>query len=165
MFYILHEDIAQAHVGQRQGPARQAAIFAGIPDATGATTINKLCGSGMKATMQGHDGIVAGSIDVAVTGGFESMTNIPYMVQKARQGMRMGHGQFLDAMFWDGLEDAYEPGQLMGHFAEATAQHFQFTREQQDEYAIRSLEQENLGEARDGRRSAIEVAVVAGPRG
>ncbi len=126
--------------GQRQGPARQAAIYAGIPDAAGATTINKLCGSGMKATMQGHDALVAGSIDVAVTGGFESMTNIPYMVPKARQGMRMGHGQFLDAMFWDGLEDAYEPGQLMGHFAEATAQHYQFTREQQDEYAIRSLE-------------------------
>ena len=126
--------------GQRQGPARQAAIYAGIPDATGATTINKLCGSGMKATMQGHDALMAGSIDVAVTGGFESMTNIPYMVPKARQGYRMGHGQMLDAMFWDGLEDAYEEGQLMGHFAEATAQHFQFTREQQDEYAIRSLE-------------------------
>lgn len=125
--------------GQRQGPARQAAIYAGIPDATGATTINKLCGSGMKATMQGYDGLMAGSIDVAVTGGFESMTNIPYMIPKARQGYRMGHGQILDAMFWDGLEDAYEPGQLMGHFAEATAQHFQFTREQQDEYAIRSL--------------------------
>lgn len=126
--------------GQRQGPARQAAIYAGIPDAAGATTINKLCGSGMKATMQGHDGIVAGSIDVAVTGGFESMTNIPYMSPRARQGLRMGHAQFLDAMFCDGLEDAYEPGQLMGHFAEATAQHFQFTREQQDEYAIRSLQ-------------------------
>lgn len=126
--------------GQRQGPARQAAIYAGIPDSAGATTINKLCGSGMKATMQGHDGIVAGSIDVAVTGGFESMTNIPYMSPRARQGLRMGHGQFLDAMFWDGLEDAYEPGQLMGHFAEATAQHFQFTREQQDDYAIRSLQ-------------------------
>ena len=81
-----------------------------------------------------------GSVDVAVTGGFESMTNIPYMVPKARQGMRMGHGEFLDAMFWDGLEDAYEKGQLMGHFAEATAQHFQFTREQQDDYAIRSLQ-------------------------
>jgi acetyl-CoA C-acetyltransferase len=93
----------------------------------------------MKATMQGYDALMAGSIDVAVTGGFESMTNIPYMVQKARHGMRMGHGQFLDAMFWDGLEDAYEVGQLMGHFAEATAQHYQFTREQQDEYAIRSL--------------------------
>lgn len=126
--------------GQRQGPARQAAIFAGIPDSAGATTINKLCGSGMKATMQGHDALMAGSVDVAVTGGFESMTNIPYMVPKARQGMRMGHGEFLDAMFCDGLEDAYEKGQLMGHFAEATAQHFQFTREQQDDYAIRSLQ-------------------------
>ncbi len=126
--------------GQRQGPARQAAIFAGIPDSAGATTINKLCGSGMKATMQGHDALMASSVDVAVTGGFESMTNIPYMVPKARQGMRMGHGEFLDAMFWDGLEDAYEKGQLMGHFAEATAQHFQFTREQQDDYAIRSLQ-------------------------
>ena len=126
--------------GQRQGPARQAAIYAGIPEATGATTINKLCGSGMKATMQGYDGLMAGSIDVAVTGGFESMTNIPYMAPRARQGYRMGHNQMLDAMFWDGLEDAYEPGQLMGHFAEATAQHYQFTREQQDEYAIRSLQ-------------------------
>jgi acetyl-CoA C-acetyltransferase len=94
----------------------------------------------MKATMQGHDALMAGSVEVAVTGGFESMTNIPYMVPKARQGMRMGHGEFLDAMFWDGLEDAYEKGQLMGHFAEATAQHFQFTREQQDDYAIRSLQ-------------------------
>jgi acetyl-CoA C-acetyltransferase len=126
--------------GQRQGPARQAAIYAGVPEAAGATTINKLCGSGMKATMQGHDALIAGSVDVAVTGGFESMTNIPYMVPKARQGMRMGHGQFQDAMFWDGLEDAYEVGQLMGHFAEATAQHFQFTRQEQDDYAIRSLE-------------------------
>jgi acetyl-CoA C-acetyltransferase len=126
--------------GQRQGPARQAAIYAGVPEAAGATTINKLCGSGMKATMQGHDALVAGSVDVAVTGGFESMTNIPYMVPKARQGMRMGHGQFQDAMFWDGLEDAYEVGQLMGHFAEATAQHFQFTRQEQDDYAIRSLQ-------------------------
>jgi acetyl-CoA C-acetyltransferase len=126
--------------GQRQGPARQAAIYAGIPDAAGATTINKLCGSGMKATMQGHDSLMAGSIDIAVTGGFESMTNIPYMSPRARQGFRMGHVEMQDAMFTDGLEDAYEPGQLMGHFAEATAQHYQFTREQQDEFAIRSLQ-------------------------
>ena len=126
--------------GQRQGPARQAAIYAGIPDAAGATTINKLCGSGMKATMQGHDALMAGSIDIAVTGGFESMTNIPYMSPRARQGFRMGHVEMQDAMFTDGLEDAYEPGQLMGHFAEATAQHYQFTREQQDEFAIRSLQ-------------------------
>ncbi len=125
--------------GQRQGPARIAAHLAGIPRDAGATTINKLCGSGMKATMLAHDLIAGGSQNVMVAGGFESMTNIPYMVPKAREGMRMGHGQFLDAMFWDGLEDAYQPGKLMGHFAENTAQHFQFTREQQDEFAIRSL--------------------------
>lgn len=125
--------------GQRQGPARIAAHLAGIPRDAGATTINKLCGSGMKATMLAHDLIAGGSQDVMVAGGFESMTNIPYMVPKAREGMRMGHGQFQDAMFWDGLEDAYQPGKLMGHFAEATAQHYQFTREAQDEFAIRSL--------------------------
>ena len=126
--------------GQRQGPARIAAHLAGIPRDAGATTINKLCGSGMKATMLAHDLIAGGSQDVMVAGGFESMTNIPYMVPKARDGMRMGHGEFLDAMFYDGLEDAYEKDTLMGHFAEDTAQHFQFTREQQDEFAIRSLE-------------------------
>jgi acetyl-CoA C-acetyltransferase len=125
--------------GQRQGPARIAAHLAGIPRDAGATTVNKLCGSGMKATMLAHDLIAGGSQDVMVAGGFESMTNIPYMVPKAREGVRMGHGQFLDAMFWDGLEDAYEKDTLMGHFAEDTAQHFQFTREQQDEFAIRSL--------------------------
>jgi len=125
--------------GQRQGPARQAAIHAGIPMSAGATTINKLCGSGMKATMLSHDLLAAGSNSVMVAGGFESMTNIPYIVPKARQGMRMGHGEIYDAMFWDGLEDAYDRGKLMGHYAEDTAQHYQFTREQQDEFAIRSL--------------------------
>jgi len=125
--------------GQRQGPARIAAHLAGIPRDAGATTVNKLCGSGMKATMLAHDLIAGGSQDVMVSGGFESMSNIPYMVPKAREGMRMGHGEFQDAMFLDGLEDAYQPGKLMGHFAENTAQHFQFTREQQDEFAIRSL--------------------------
>ena len=125
--------------GQRQGPARQAAINAGIPMSAGATTINKLCGSAMKATMLSHDLLVAGSNDIMVAGGFESMTNIPYMLPKGRGGLRMGHGQVLDAMFWDGLEDAYQPGKLMGHFAEATAERYQFTREQQDEFAIRSL--------------------------
>ena len=125
--------------GQRQGPARQAAIHAGIPKSAGATTINKLCGSGMKAAMLSHDLLLAGTNDVMVSGGFESMTNVPYMVEKARAGMRMGHGRFEDAMFLDGLEDAYEPGALMGHFAEETARHFQFTREEQDEFAIRSL--------------------------
>ncbi len=125
--------------GQRQGPARQAAIHAGIPKSAGATTINKLCGSGMKAAMLSHDLLLAGANDVMVSGGFESMTNVPYMVEKARAGMRMGHGRFEDAMFLDGLEDAYEPGTLMGHFAEETARRFQFTREEQDAFAIRSL--------------------------
>src|SRR5690606_32123998 len=125
--------------GQRQGPARQAAINAGIPMSAGATTINKLCGSGMKATMLSHDLLVAGSNEVMVSGGFESMTNIPYMLPKSRGGMRMGHGEVLDAMLWDGLEDAYDRGKLMGHFAEATAERYQFTREQQDDFAIRSL--------------------------
>ena len=125
--------------GQRQGPARQAAVHAGIPMSAGATTINKLCGSAMKATMLAHDLLAVGTNDVMVSGGFESMTNIPYMLPKARGGHRMGHGEVLDAMFWDGLEDAYQPGKLMGHFAETTAQHYQFTREQQDEFAIRSL--------------------------
>ena len=125
--------------GQRQGPARIAAHLADIPRDAGATTINKLCGSGMKATMLAHDLIASGSQNLMVSGGFESMTNIPYMVPKAREGVRMGHGQFLDAMFWDGLEDAYQPGKLMGHFAENTAQRYQFTRDQQDEFAIRSL--------------------------
>ena len=125
--------------GQRQGPARQAAIHAGIPMSAGATTINKLCGSGMKATMLSHDLIAAGTNDVMVAGGFESMTNIPYLLPKARGGMRMGHGEIQDGMFWDGLEDAYERNKLMGHFAEDTAQHYQFTREEQDDFAIRSL--------------------------
>ncbi len=125
--------------GQGQGPARQAAIHAGIPDSAGATTINKLCGSGMKATMLSHDLLLAGTNDVMVAGGFESMTNAPYLLEKARGGMRMGHGAVKDSMFLDGLEDAYEPGSLMGHFAENTARHFQFTREEQDEFAIRSL--------------------------
>jgi acetyl-CoA C-acetyltransferase len=125
--------------GQRQGPARQAAIHAGIPVSAGATTINKLCGSGMKATMLAHDLLLAGSNDVMVSGGFESMTNIPYLIPKARQGYRMGHGELQDAMFTDGLEDAYKRGQLMGHFAEKTAQHYQFTREAQDDFAVRSL--------------------------
>jgi acetyl-CoA C-acetyltransferase len=125
--------------GQGQAPARQAAKAAGIPDAAGATTINKMCGSGMKAAMLGHDLIKAGSADVIVVGGMESMTNAPYLLPNARGGMRLGHGEVKDSMFLDGLEDAYDKGRLMGSFAENTAQHYQFTREQQDAYAIESL--------------------------
>jgi acetyl-CoA C-acetyltransferase len=125
--------------GQGQAPARQAAIGAGIPVSAGATTVNKMCGSGMKATMLGNDLITAGSADVMVTGGLESMTNAPYLLPKARGGFRMGHGEVKDHMFLDGLEDAYDKGTLMGVFAENTAEKYQFTREQQDEFAIRSL--------------------------
>jgi acetyl-CoA C-acetyltransferase len=124
--------------GQGQAPARQAARNAGLPDSAGAVTINKMCGSGLKAVMDAHDQIVAGSADVLVAGGMESMTNAPYLLQKARGGFRMGHGEIKDSMFLDGLEDAYDKGKAMGVFAEATAQKYQFTREAQDAFAVRS---------------------------
>ena len=125
--------------GQRQAPARQAARGAGLPDATGATTINKVCGSGMKATMLGHDLLLAGSAGIVVTGGMESMTNAPYLLAKARGGYRVGHDRIFDHMMLDGLEDAYEGGRPMGSFGEATAQAYQFTRVEQDDYAVRTL--------------------------
>ena len=125
--------------GQGQAPARQASLAAGLPLATGCTTINKMCGSGMKATMFAHDLLKAGSNRVMIAGGFESMTNAPYLLTKARGGMRMGHGQVFDHMFLDGLEDAYDKGKLMGVFAEKTAEKYGFTREQQDDFAITSL--------------------------
>ncbi len=126
--------------GVKQAPARQAAHIAGLPWDAGCTTISKMCGSAMKATMMGHDNILAGAHDIMVTGGMESMTNSPYILQKARDGYRLGHGDPVkDHMFIDGLEDAYDEGKLMGSFAEDTATHYQFTREQQDAYAIESL--------------------------
>jgi acetyl-CoA C-acetyltransferase len=125
--------------GQGQAPARQAALGAGLPQAAGCTTVNKMCGSGMKAAMLAHDLLWAGSADVVVAGGMESMTNSPYLLDRARPGYRMGHGRVLDHMFLDGLEDAYEKGRLMGTFAEDCAEHYQFTREDQDQYAIESL--------------------------
>ena len=125
--------------GQGQAPARQASVGAGIPLAVGATTINKMCGSGMKAAMLSHDLIAAGTNAIMVAGGMESMSNAPYLLDKARNGMRMGHGSVLEHMFLDGLEDAYDKGRLMGSFAEDTAQAYQFTREAQDEFAIDSL--------------------------
>ena len=124
--------------GLRQGPARQAAMDAGIPVGIGATTINKLCGSGMKAAMLSHDLISAGTNDVMVAGGMESMTNAPYLIAKARGGMRMGHGEIQDSMFTDGLEDA-KSGRSMGEFAQEMADRYQFTREDMDNYAIASL--------------------------
>lgn len=129
--------------GQGQAPARQAARGAGIPDEAGATTINKMCGSGMKAAMFAHDALLAGTNDILVAGGMESMTNAPYLLPKARQGYRIGHQEVKDHMFLDGLEDAYDKGRLMGTFAEEAAQHYQFTREAQDAYAIESLARAN----------------------
>ncbi|NNH65430.1 acetyl-CoA C-acyltransferase [Rhizobium laguerreae] len=125
--------------GQGQAPARQAAIHAGLPFATAASTVNKMCGSGMKAVMMAHDLIAAGSASMAVAGGMESMTNAPYLLDKARGGYRLGHGRVVDHMFLDGLEDAYDKGRLMGSFAEDCAEAYQFTREAQDNYAIASL--------------------------
>ncbi|GMB83475.1 acetyl-CoA C-acyltransferase [Shinella zoogloeoides] len=134
--------------GQGQAPARQAAIGAGLPFAAGATTVNKMCGSGMKAVMLAHDLIAAGSASVAVAGGMESMTNAPYLLDRARGGYRLGHGRVIDHMFLDGLEDAYDKGRLMGTFAEDCAEAYQFTRPAQDDYAVTSLTR---------ARSAIET--------
>ena len=125
--------------GMGQAPARQASLCAGIPDATGCTTVNKMCGSGMKTTMLAHDLLVAGTNEVMVAGGLESMSNAPYILPKARSGQRLGHGQMLDHMFLDGLEDAFDKGTLMGVFAERTAKKYGFSREAQDKFAIRSL--------------------------
>jgi acetyl-CoA C-acetyltransferase len=129
--------VLQAGIGQ--APARQAARGANLPDKVGATTINKMCGSGMKALMLASDMIKAGSANMIVCGGMESMTNAPYLLKKARQGYRLGHDKILDHMFLDGLEDAYDKGKLMGVFAEDTATHFNFSREMQDEFAQTSL--------------------------
>lgn len=125
--------------GQGQAPARQASLGAGLAIATGATTVNKMCGSAMKATMLAHDLLIAGSGNAIVAGGMESMTNAPYLLAKARAGLRMGHGQVIDHMFYDGLEDAYDRGRLMGTFAEDTAAKYGFTRQQQDAFAVESL--------------------------
>ena len=126
--------------GLGQAPARQAALGAGLGKAVPCTTINKMCGSGMKAVMMAYEGLHARPDDVIVAGGMESMTNAPYLLPKARGGLRLGHGEVKDHMFVDGLEDAYDSGTLMGVFAEATARHFQFARQAQDEFAITSLQ-------------------------
>ena len=125
--------------GLGQAPARQAALSAGIPKSIGCTTVNKMCGSGMKTIMLGFDSIVAGTNSIVATGGLESMSNAPYILPKARGGLRMGHSQVMDHMFVDGLEDAYQKGSLMGEFAEDCAESYQFSREAQDEFAIESL--------------------------
>ena len=142
--------------GLGQAPARQAALAAGLPVSVGATTVNKMCGSGMKAAMLACDLIAASSANIVVAGGMESMSNAPYLLERARSGYRMGHGRVVDSMFLDGLEDAYDKGRLMGTFAEDCAEAYQFTREAQDSYALRSLER-----AKAAMRAGVFAAEIA----
>src|SRR5262249_19245216 len=135
--------------GQGQAPARQAALAAGLPLSTGCTTVNKMCGSGMKTVMLAHDLILAGSAKIIVAGGMENMSRAPYLLPKARVGYRMGHQKALDHMLFDGLEDAYTKGRLMGSFAEDCAKYYQFTREMQDAFATASLKRAQQA-VRDG---------------
>ena len=144
--------------GQGQAPARQAALGAGLPLGVPCSTLNKMCGSGMKTTMIAMDQLRAGNGDIVLAGGMESMTNAPYLLPKMRNGARLGHAQVIDHMFLDGLEDAYDKGRLMGTFAEDCAEKYQFTREAQDEYALRSLDCA-LSAQNDGR-FADEIAPV-----
>lgn len=156
--------------GQGQAPARQASLGAELPLSAGCTTINKMCGSGMKATMLAHDLLRAGTNEIMVAGGMESMSNAPYLLPRVREGLRMGHGKVMDHMFLDGLEDAYEKGRLMGTFAEDCAGQYAFSRESQDAFAIRSLEraqkasQDGLFESEitpvqvKGRRETVTVS-------
>ncbi|WP_298187440.1 acetyl-CoA C-acyltransferase [uncultured Pseudomonas sp.] len=150
--------------GLKQGPARQASLNAGLPAATGCTTINKLCGSGMKAVMQAFDSLKAGSNTVMIAGGMESMSNAPYLMTKARAGLRMGHGEIKDHMFLDGLEDA-RTGRLMGSFAQETADQYGFTREHMDAYAIESLKRAQAAIASGALDAEIVPITVSGRKG
>jgi len=155
------EEVAFGNVlsaGQGQAPARQAALGAGLSLSATCTTLNKMCGSGMKASMYAHDMLVAGSADIIIAGGMESMSNAPYLMPKARAGLRMGHAELKDHMFFDGLEDAYDKGRLMGTFAEDCAESYQFTREAQDDYAIASLDRAVA--AIDGGHFTAEITPV-----
>ena len=151
--------------GLGQAPARQAAIKAGLGNHVEATTVNKMCGSGMMAAMMAHDALFAGSADVIVAGGMESMTNAPYVMMKHRGGARMGHDRVMDSMFLDGLEDAYEPGKLMGVFAEEAATEYQFTREAQDDYAIASLSRAQEAQAQGWFSREIVAVEIQGRKG
>ncbi|MBY6154834.1 acetyl-CoA C-acyltransferase [Vannielia litorea] len=149
--------------GQGQAPARQAGFAAGLGEGLPATTLNKMCGSGMKAAMAGFDTIAGGGADVVIAGGMESMTGAPYLLPKMRSGARIGHGQVIDHMFLDGLEDAYDKGRLMGTFAEDCAEKFQFTRQAQDDYALGSLENA-LAAQKEGRFEGEITAVTVKSR-
>ena len=151
--------------GLGQAPARQAGLGAGLPLSVEAATVNKMCGSGMQAAIMAHDALLAGTADVIVAGGMESMSGAPYVMAKHRGGARIGHDVISDSMYLDGLEDAYTPGKLMGAFAEDTAQSYQFTREQQDAFAIRSLtraQQAQASGAFDREITPVEVATRKG---
>ncbi|WP_347816772.1 acetyl-CoA C-acyltransferase [uncultured Planktomarina sp.] len=148
--------------GQGQAPARQAGFAAGLSEDVPATTINKMCGSGMKTTMMGYDQLALGQGQVMVTGGMESMTQAPYLLPKMRGGARIGHAQVQDSMFLDGLEDAYDKGRLMGTFAEDCAMHFQFSRAAQDAYALRSLERALAAQASGAANAEIAPVTSAG---
>lgn len=151
--------------GLGQAPARQAALGAGLPTSVEATTLNKMCGSGMQAAIMAYDALAAGSVDVVIAGGMESMTGAPYLMGKHRAGARIGHDTVYDHMMLDGLEDAYEPGKAMGVFAEEAVRDFQFTREQQDDYAIRSLSRANAAIASGAFAREITPVAVSGRKG
>ncbi|MDF0606969.1 acetyl-CoA C-acyltransferase [Neisseriaceae bacterium TC5R-5] len=149
--------------GQGQAPARQAALAAGLPDSVPCTTINKMCGSGMKAVMLAHDSLLAGSASVMLAGGMESMSNAPYLLPRARQGLRLGHAECKDHLFLDGLEDAYDKGKLMGVFAELCGQRYGFSRQLQDEFALLSLTRAQMA-MRNGSLRAEIVPVTVNER-
>jgi len=151
--------------GQGQAPARQASLGAGLPLAAGCTTVNKMCGSGMRAAMYAHDMLAAGSVDVMVAGGMESMSNAPYLLPKARGGFRLGHGEVKDHMFLDGLEDAYDKGRLMGSFAEDCAGSYKFSREAQDAYAIASTTRAKQANSDGSFAWEIAPVTVSGRKG
>lgn len=151
--------------GLGQAPARQAAIKAGLPQSVEATTVNKVCGSGMQTVIMGAEALAAGSVDMLVAGGMESMTNAPYLLKKHRSGARIGHDTAYDHMFLDGLEDAYEPGRAMGTFAQDTANGYQLTREEQDAYSIESLRRAQAAIASGGFASEIVPVTIKGRSG
>ena len=160
---VLMGCVLQGGIGQ--APARQAALKAGLPQSVEATTVNKMCGSGMQATIMGAEALASGSVDLLVAGGMESMTNAPYLLTKHRGGARIGHDRVMDHMFLDGLEDAYEPGRAMGSFAEETAGEYQFTRQDQDDYAIASLTRAQKAQSSGGFDREIVPVEITGRKG
>ncbi|HEY1447054.1 MAG TPA: acetyl-CoA C-acyltransferase [Caulobacteraceae bacterium] len=151
--------------GLGQAPARQAALGAGLPDTVAATTVNKMCGSGLQAAILAHDALRAGSADIIVAGGMESMSNAPYLLAKHRAGARIGHDRVMDSMYLDGLEDAYEPGKLMGAFAEETAAAYQFSRADMDAYAVESLKRARAATENGAFAREIVAVEIAGRKG